>query len=109
MKVTLDREILELREEYQNAHKETLEAEEKEGELLKRLRQNCDHLFVAGTPYKQSSSLEQSSEEFRVCEVCGTYEENGRTGYQELIAKRVRLVNEEEGRRLMQPLEEIEY
>lgn len=107
MTVQIDAKVLKLRKKYQGAHENTQKAHQRERELLEKLRTACgeqEHKFIAEVPYR-SDCLEG----FRVCEICGYSEEDKGTGYHILLTKRSRKVNLEEGNKLKQPLEEIEY
>lgn len=108
MKIQLEGNIGKLRQEYLEAHIKKQRAEERELELLIKLRENCKHFLVAEVPYEPETPTSSSRQSFRVCEICGIDEE-GRAFYKTLNSKRARIVSREEGYNLRQPLEDIEY
>ncbi len=108
MKIQLEGNIAKTREEYQQAHAETVKAQEKESALLSVLRENCNHSLVAEVPYEPGSEVKSYQLAFRICEICGLDEEGA--FYKVLTAKRARIVSRETGYALInQPLEDIEY
>lgn len=109
MKVKLEENVLRIREDYKEAHEETLKAERKEQELLELLRKTCKHEYVAEVPYEPEGLVVSSSPPFRICEGCGIKEEGWGTGYNKLRTSRVRAVTREVGGKLWQPIGDIDY
>jgi len=110
MKVQLDEEIAKIRGEYQNAHRETIQAREKEEEILKMLRETCEkqsHRLIAEASFEKEQITSTSKSPLRVCEICGTSEEA--YSFRILTAKRFRTVSREEAYKLKEPLGDIEY
>lgn len=90
MKLKLDKTTKELRKKYQTAHQRTLQAQERESNLLKQLREVCPHPngFIAEIPEGAEGLIRGYLPPFRICEVCGYSEEYTNRGYNKLKNKK---------------------
>lgn len=104
------KDLLKLREKYNETHMETKKASEKESTLLKELRENCSHpnRFVAEAPYESETMGSSTLPPLRVCEICGTLEEGWGCGYKKLANKKVYNISREEANEMRLPLGKVE-
>lgn len=109
----LNRNTLELREEYIHIHEEIEELRKKQKSRLEQMQSSCDHSLIAERDYILQTLLNTSAiPPARICEVCG-YEEEGwstGTGYKtlkETDARIIRKVREEDFYKLRSPLHKL--
>jgi hypothetical protein len=110
MSLTLDSELLALRNEYRQTHEERLKAKKKESELLNQLREICPHpnRYIAEVGFESGGILGSAKSPRRICEICGYSEEEWHSGYKELRNKKTYSASREQGNKLVFPLEDIE-
>jgi hypothetical protein len=110
MLLTLDSELLALRNKYRKTHKERVEAEKKESELLNQLRETCPHpnRYITEVGFESGGILGSAKSALRICEICGYSEEEWHSGYKKLKNRKTFSVSREQSNKLVYPLEDIE-